>query len=252
MRPDVHARAVPPEEEWLLGLAGAIHEVQRPCGNLLVHRLHAFDRQWPGVLDLAVGRTADHAARTELLLEFGIFWIVGMFGLLLGIQVIEVAVELVEPVSGRQHFVTVAQMVLAELTGHIALRFEQPSNGRVFLLHALGSAGQTDLGQAGAHRRLACNEGGASSRATLLTVPIRENCTFAGDAVNVGRLVTHHAHVVGADIKLADVVAPDYKDVRLLLRCCAVGSNAHRDDYRHHGKNDVGSFQASSCSLPFK
>ena len=36
-----------------------------------------------------------------------------------------------------------------------------------------------------------------------------------GDAVDVGRLVAHHAVVVGADVELADVVAPDDEDVRL-------------------------------------
>ena len=38
-----------------------------------------------------------------------------------------------------------------------------------------------------------------------------------GDAVDVRRLVAHHAHVVGADVELADVVAPDDEDVGLLL-----------------------------------
>ena len=38
------------------------------------------------------------------------------------------------------------------------------------------------------------------------------------DAVDVRRLVAHHAHVVGADVELADVVAPDDQDVGRLLR----------------------------------
>jgi hypothetical protein len=38
---------------------------------------------------------------------------------------------------------------------------------------------------------------------------------LAGDAVDVGRLVAHHAVREGADIGLADVVAPDDQDVRL-------------------------------------
>ena len=54
-----------------------------------------------------------------------------MFRLVLGIQVIEVAEELVEAVHGRQEFVAVAEMVLAELPGCIALRLQQLSDGRV-------------------------------------------------------------------------------------------------------------------------
>ena len=42
------------------------------------------------------------------------------FRLLLGIEMVEVAEELVEAVLGRQVLVLVAQMVLAELAGRIA------------------------------------------------------------------------------------------------------------------------------------
>ena len=38
------------------------------------------------------------------------------------------------------------------------------------------------------------------------------------DAVNVRRLVAHHAHVVGADVELADVITPDDEDVGFLVR----------------------------------
>ena len=62
-----------------------------------------------------------------------------MFGLVLGIQVIEVAEELVEAVHGGQEFVAVAKMVLAELPGRIALRLQQLGNGRIL-------AGQAFLG----------------------------------------------------------------------------------------------------------
>ena len=38
-------------------------------------------------------------------------------------------------------------------------------------------------------------------------------------AIDVGRLVAHHSHVVRADVELPDVVAPDDEDVGLgLLR----------------------------------
>jgi hypothetical protein len=50
-----------------------------------------------------------------------------MLRLLLGVQVVEVAEELVEAVVGRQVLVAVAEVVLAELAGHVAVRLEQPA-----------------------------------------------------------------------------------------------------------------------------
>ena len=110
----------------------------------------------------------EHAAGSELLLEFRVLRIVGQFRLFLGVQVIEVAEEFVEPVHGRQEFVPVAQMVLAELAGGVAERLEQFGDGRVFFLQADSGAGHADLGQAGADRVLAGDEAGAAGGAALL------------------------------------------------------------------------------------
>ena len=85
----------------------------------------------------------------------GIFRIVRQFRLFLGVEVIEIAVELVEAVHGRQELVAVAEMVLAELAGRIAERLEQFGDRRVFLLQPERGAGQTDLGHAGAQAGLA-------------------------------------------------------------------------------------------------
>ena len=68
-----------------------------------------------------------------------------MLRLLLRVQVVEVAEELVEAVARGQHFVAVAEVVLAELAGHVTLRFEQRGDGRVLLLHALGAPGRPTL-----------------------------------------------------------------------------------------------------------
>ena len=81
-------------------------------------------------------------------------------------------------------------------------------------------AGQADLGQAGADRRLAGDEGGAAGGAALLAVPVGEDRAFSADAVDVGRAVAHDPHVVGADIEPADVVAHDEQDVRLAPSRC--------------------------------
>ena len=46
-------------------------------------------------------------------------------------------------------------------------------------------AGQPDLGEAGADRRLAGDERGAAGGAALLAVPVGEHRAFLGDAVDV-------------------------------------------------------------------
>ena len=99
--------------------------------------------------------------------------IVRQFRLFLGVQVVEIAVELVEAVHGRQELVAVAEMVLAELAGGIAERLEQLGDRRVFLLQPERGARQADLGQAGAQAGLAGDERGAAGGAALLGVDSR-------------------------------------------------------------------------------
>ena len=130
---------------------------------------------------------------------------------------VEIAVELVEPVDGGQELVPVAKMVLAELPGRVTERLKQLGNRRVFLLQSESRAGEADLGQAGAQAGLAGNERRPACRAALLGIVIREHHAFLGDAVDVGRLVAHHAVRVGADVRLADVIAPDDDDVGSVL-----------------------------------
>ena len=141
-----------------------------------------------------------------------------MLRLFFGVQVIEVAEEFIEAMVGRKHLVAIAEVVLAELAGHVAVVLEQPGDGRVLDLHALGCARQAHLGEAGADRRLSGDERRAAGGAALLAVPVGEQRAFVGDAVDVRRLVAHHAAVVGADVELADVVAPENQDIGF-LRC---------------------------------
>ena len=61
---------------------------------------------------------------------------VGHLRLLLGIEVVEIAEELVEAVIGRQILIAVAEMVLAELAGRIAQRLKRLGDGDVALLQA--------------------------------------------------------------------------------------------------------------------
>ena len=158
--------------------------------------------------------------------EFGILEVVGILGLLLGIQVVEGAVKFFEAVNGRKMLVAIAEVILAELRGDVALLLEQIRDGRIFLLKAFLRSGQTDFQEAGAERRLARDESGPSRGAALLTIGIGEHSAFLGEAVDVGSLVAHHALIVRTDIPIADVVAPDDEDVRLALlgvrtlECC--------------------------------
>ena len=115
-----------------------------------------------------------HAARAELGAERRVFRVVRQFRLFLGVEVIEVAVELVEAVHGRQKFVAVAEVVLAELSGGVAERLEQFGDRRVFLLQPERSAGQADLGQTGAQAGLAGDERGPAGGAALLGVVVGE------------------------------------------------------------------------------
>jgi hypothetical protein len=71
--------------------------------------------------------------------------IVLVLRLFLGIEVIEVAEELVEAVVRRQMLVEVAEVVLAELPGCVALCFQQRSDGGVFSFMPCGAPGMPTL-----------------------------------------------------------------------------------------------------------
>jgi len=73
------------------------------------------------------------------------------------------------------------------------------------------------LEQAGAEAALAGDEARAAGGAALLSVLVGKQCPLFSDAVNVRRLVAHHALVVGADVPVADVIAPDDEDVGFIL-----------------------------------
>ena len=123
--------------------------------HLVVDRLHPLLRQRARVLDPLLADTAeaavlgvvvlvrrpgvDDAARPEALVEVG--EVVGrrpvrLLRLLLRVQVVEVAEELVEAVHGRQELVQVAEMVLAELPGRVAERLQQLGDRHVLGLEA--------------------------------------------------------------------------------------------------------------------
>jgi hypothetical protein len=95
-----------------------------------------------------------HAAGPEFFLELRILRIIGILGFLFGVQVVEVAEKYVEAVHGGKKIISIAEVILAELPRGIAERIEQFGNGRIFLLQTLPGAGQADLSEPGADRRL--------------------------------------------------------------------------------------------------
>ncbi len=143
MRVDMHSGRIEPAEERLSGLLVLIDEIHRGAQELPVDRLHAPFVERSSVLNfllaypakarvfgrvIRVARDASkHAARTEFGAELRVFRVVGVFRLLFGIEVIEIAEEFIKSVHGRQEFIAVAKMILAELTGSVAVRLEQLS-----------------------------------------------------------------------------------------------------------------------------
>ncbi len=120
------------------------------CSDL--GRLHALPGERAGVLDglladaaparllgrvVAVGRlAAQYAAWIERLPERGVARVGALLRRFLGVEVVEIAEELVEAVNRRKELVLVAEMVLAELAGGVAERLEELGQRRIPRLQA--------------------------------------------------------------------------------------------------------------------
>src|SRR6185436_8632749 len=131
-----------------------------------------------GILAGRIGRcsyTLHHAARTELCPEGWIFRIVGILRLVLGIQMVKIAEEFVEAVHGRQEFVAVAEMILSELSGRIALRLQKLGDGRIFFRQPLLRRGQSHLQKTRPQRTLTGDESRAPRSTGLLSVIVGED-----------------------------------------------------------------------------
>ena len=156
---DVHARGVHPHKKRLVGLGLLFDKCLRRRGGFIVDGFHALGGQGPGVFNLAVGKTVNHPSGRGGLDEGRvILGPVRALGLFFGIEVVEVAEELVKTMIGRQVFVAVAQVVFTELCRGVALRLERLGDGDIALLQAHRCPRDADLGQAGAQRRLPGNE----------------------------------------------------------------------------------------------
>ena len=138
---------------------------------------------------------------------------------------VEITEKFIEAVVGRQVFVPVTLVILAELTRRVTLAFQHGGHGYVGLLPSLFRTRQSDLGHSGAHRHIAADECRSAGCAALLSVVIRESNAFVGDPVDVRSLVSHHAQIAVADVPGADVVSPDDEDVGLFGRVCRGGNS---------------------------
>ncbi|MCY1415003.1 hypothetical protein D9M71_304700 [compost metagenome] len=214
--PDMHARTVEPDEKRLVGFVRLVDEVLGGLHQFVVDGFHTLARQGTGVFDLAVSERMDHPTWAVLFAKLRIFGVVVGFRFFFGIHVVQVAEELIKAMVGRQVPVAVAQVVLAELAGGVALLLHRITDGRRPIGDAMLGAGHADGQQTGAKRMLAQDERRTPGGAGLLAVGMSEQCAFFADAVDVGSFVAHHALVVGTEVKDADVVAEDHQDVRFV------------------------------------
>ena len=244
----MHARGVVPDEERLVGLLGAIHEalglldqhfveglhVVFGVAALLPHlviRGHILERLERAFVDdalladlaparhhrriVGIGRVGMHQVARAVFVD-PVLRIVEPVRIGHRVEVVEVTEEFVEAVHRRQIFVQVAEMVLAELAGGVAHRFEQKRRRHRLLRHADVGAGLADRGEPGAQRNLPGDEVGAAGGAARFGVVVGEAHAVGGELVEVRRLAGHDALVIGADIEPADIVAHDDENVRLL------------------------------------
>jgi hypothetical protein len=84
-------------------------------------------------------------------------------------------------------------------------------------------------GEPGANWTLPGDKRRAAGGAALLPVIVGEERTLLGQAVDIGRPVSHRAVVVGAEVPVTDVVTEDHEDVWLLgLRGCGSSSKCQQ------------------------
>src|SRR5262245_39887753 len=102
MGPDMHSGCITPDEEWLLLLRRFLDKFLGSVVDFLVDGLHPFAVEWPGVLNFLLsicrGPRMKDSSWSVFLPKLRIFGIVVAFGLFLGVEMIEVTEEFIEPV----------------------------------------------------------------------------------------------------------------------------------------------------------
>src|SRR3954454_9134094 len=132
----------------------------------------------------------DHVARPDHVQE--VLRVVGMGWIFHRIQVIEIAKELIEAMNSRQKLIQIAQVVLAELTGLIALSFERGSNGASLCRYSHLGTRLADRSHACTNRKLTHDEVRATRRATGLGIIVGEQHSLLSHLVEVGCPTCHH------------------------------------------------------------
>jgi hypothetical protein len=139
-----------------------------------------------------------------------------MEGVFHGVQVIQVAPELVEAVDGRQKLVAITEMIFAELARCVAHRFQHCCNGRRLRRYPDGGTSLSDGREAGSNREFAGDEVRASGGTTRFRIIVGEAHALVGHLVQMRRSTGHDALIVDTNVRLADVIAHDDDDVRSL------------------------------------
>ena len=141
-----------------------------------------------------------------------------------GVEVIQVAPELLEAVCRWQRRRFIAEVVLAELAGVVAeIQQEFCYRGRA-RQQRTGGTRKLRHDHARPQRMHAGGEGGAPGRAALLGIIGHKPRTFIREAVDVGRLPNHEPLMVGTHVHDADVIAHDEQDVGLVTGVGGLGA----------------------------
>ncbi len=206
-----------PDEKGRVRLYLSLHEFGRLGNDLVVESLHAFGIQNALVFRLAIGGARYDAAHGPLFRERLGLRSVGVFGVLIRVEVVEIAEKLVETVTMRQMFLAVAKMVLAELGSGIAMHLQYLCDSRIFRRHTLRRACTSHGGQPGARRHLAGDKRRAACGARWLRIERSQLDPVRRDLVDIRGRHTHDVSAETADIGIADIVAENDEYVGLLF-----------------------------------
>src|SRR6185503_15815701 len=164
------------------------------------------------------GPAMENAARCEFFVEFGEIFFgrpIWEFRFLFGIQVIEIAEEFMKPVNRRQVFVSISQMIFAELSSGVSQRLQKFRYGCILAFDTNSRPRNADFGETGSKAALSRNERRSTCRAALFPIGIRKQHSFIGQSVYIGCPVAHHAMTVTTEILNTDIVTPDNQNVWL-------------------------------------
>lgn len=229
--------------------------------EFIIDGLHALACQRSGVPDGLFANAAEagvhrgivrvcggalkHPARTIPLIEPGVLGPIAQFGFLLGIEMIEIAVEDIETMHGRQVLIPVTQVILAKLPRAVAQRLENFRQRGVTRVETNWGSGHAHGRQAGADGPLPRDECGSARRAGWFRVMIGEQHPLAGQPVNLRCWYAHEAMAVGGDVPVPHVIGHDHEDVRPVGRRCVRESR----DSQHTGVQHAQQYSAHGFSF---